>query len=377
MVNGLLVVGLYMIVGTLSLLLIRRESRRHFRKIRIQDSIQPKGKVSYYTIVLISVFFTLFNASVTLISNGYGSDRLNYAYEFTGARSSTSVALDCIFKIVNSCGGNIETVFYLTTFICVFVTLLAYKKSSHVNSNVFCLLLTSEWILFTLTALKQAYACALACLFFVYAIEDTTRKGTIKAILCAGGASLFHISGLILFPILLLIKKKNMKKKTLFIWLFMLAIGIFAFEPLILVIADVIDNFIPIYAQKIRNYFVGEGNTVDGASMFAFIKYLPIYYVTALGLVYRKRYSMVIEGYNKLQFISALATCLVAYSTVSYWFSRFAGIFYFPIFVFYNLISSRINNRKKKMLSDLIVYGGGTVVLFRKILLIFINYGTI
>lgn len=377
MVNGLLVVGSYIMVSTLSLFLIRQESSSYFRKIRIQDNVHSKEKVSYYTIVLISAFFTLFNVFVTLISDGYGSDRLNYAYEFTGARSSTSVALDYIFKIVNRCGGSIKTVFYMTTFICVFVTLLAYKKSSRVNSNVFCLLLTSEWILFTLTALKQAYACALAYLFFVYAIEDMTRKGTFKAILCAGIASLFHISGLILFPVLLLIKKRNMKKKTLFVWMFLLVIGILAFEPLMLMMANIIDNFMPIYAQKIKNYFSEEGNIVDEASRFAFIKYLPIYYVTFLGFVYRKRYSMAIEGYNKFQFISTLSTCLVAYSMVSYWFSRFAGIFYFPIFVFYNLISSRIHNKKKKLLSDLIVYGGGTVVLLRKILLIFINYGTI
>lgn len=377
MVNGLLVVGFYILISFISLFLVRREDNRCLRKNKIQTNMIPGKKISYYTIFLISILFTLFNVFVTSISSGYGSDRLNYAYEFTGARSSTSIALDYIFEIVNRCGGSIRTVFYMTTFICVFLTLLAYKKSSRVNSNVFFLLLTSEWILFTLTALKQAYACAFACLFFVYSIEDMTRKGTFKAILCAVVASLFHISGLILFPILLLIKKKNMEKKALLVWLLVLVVGIACLKPLMLMVSNVIDGFMPIYANKIENYFLNDGNTVETASAFAFIKYLPVYFVTFLGFVYRKRCSSMIDGYNKFLFISALSSCLVAYSAVSYWFSRFTGIFYFPIFVLYNLVSSGFVNKKRKLFYDLVVYGGGIVVLIRKLILIFVNYGTI
>ena len=182
---------------------------------------------------------------------------------------------------------------------------------------------------------------------------------------------MFHISGVLLFPLLILLRQKISQNMTIII-IFMIVVITFALKPILLSLREVIGIFFPIYVMKINNYFIiGQHN--QDASMISFIKYLPIYYIAILGIIKRKKYSFLIENYNKYLLLSIMAACLVAYSMVSYWFARFAGLFYLPIFLFYNLLNNRISSRTSCYFNNIIVYGVGIVIVIRKIILIFIN----
>ena len=374
MVNGLIVVILYIIISLVSLCIVRYQYLRFCRHNNQESNIKTENKISYLAIIFISFLFTILNVVSTRLSSVYGSDRSNYAYEFTGARSVNSIGLEFIFKVVKSFHGNIETVFYLTTFICMFLTLVAYKKSLKADYKVFMLLLTSESVIYTFTALKQCYACAFACLFFIFAIEDRTKKGAILSFICAGLAFIFHTSGAILFPIMIILRIKKLSAKKRMLLIALSITSIVFLQPILIVFNKVIGPIFPILSYKIELYMV-QGNDNEGVSAIAFIKYLPVYYIALLGIVKRKYYSILIENYNRYLIVAIIGAGLVAYSVVSYWFSRFTGIFYLPIFIFYNLINSKSKIKSNGLINNIIVYGAGSVVLIRKILLIFINYG--
>lgn len=367
MIKGIVVLETYIFISLISIYLVYADEIKY-------NNLKLKNKISFFTILIISLLFTAFNIFSTNISLEYGSDRINYAYEFTGLRSSGSVALDFLFKIFREFGGNIEIFFYFTTFICVFLTLLAYRISKKTNYKVFILLLTSEWILFTITALKQTYACVFSYFFFIFLTEyDNKKYGTIFSIIFAILASMFHITGLIFFPLLILLKMKKITEKKLMILLLLIISSIFLLKPLSLFFKEIVGIFFPVYEIKINSYFT-KGTNILGISSFSFIKYLPIYYIAILGII-KKKYILDIENYDHYLIISVLGAGLVGYTVASYWFSRFNGIFYFPMFIFYDLLNSKIKNRLEHKCNDIIVYGGSFLMLTRKIILIFVNYG--
>lgn len=367
MVKGIVVLATYIFISLISVYLVYTDEVKY-------NNLKSKNKISLFTILIISLLFTFFNIFSTNISLEYGSDRIIYAYEFTGVRSSGSVALDFLFKIFREFGGNIKIFFYFTTFVCVFLTLLAYRISKKTNYKVFILLLTSEWILFTITALKQTYACVFSCFFFIFLIEyDNKKYGTIFSVIFAIIASMFHITGLILFPLFILVKMKKITEKKLMILLLLIILSIFLLKPISLFFKEIVGIFFPAYEIKINSYFTRETNILE-VSSFSFIKYLPIYYIAILGII-KKKYILDIENYDHYLIISVLGAGLVGYTVVSYWFYRFNGIFYFPMFIFYKLLNSKIKNILEHNCNNIIVYGGSLVILMRKIILIFINYG--
>ena len=216
MIKGIVVLITYIFISLISICLVYTDEIKY-------NKMKLKNRLSIFTILMVSLLFTFFNIFSTNIASEYGSDRINYAYEFTGVRSTGSIAMDFLFKIFKNFGGNIEIFFYFTTFTCVFLTLLAYRISKRTNYKVFILLLTSEWILFTITALKQTYACAFSCFFFIFLTEYENKKyGTIFIIAFAIIASMFHITGLILFPLIILTRIKKITEKELIILLILI-----------------------------------------------------------------------------------------------------------------------------------------------------------
>lgn len=366
MEKGISVAALYMLISFISYVIVK------YQYIKSEQNNRPK--ISWFYMVVISLMFTYLNWYSTGLSDVYGSDRINYMFEFSGKRSSNSLGLDCIFFITKNIGGNIENVFYVTTFLCVFIILLAYKISIYADYNFFALLLTGEVIINSFTSLKQSYACAFAYMFFVFALEGKSRKRMLLSLCFLVLSCIFHVAGAILIPvyILLLIKKYDVKKLTLCI--LMIVVLTIYMNPVLVSISDSIVDTFPVLAYKIRLYMVENYSTYEGSSM-AFIKYMPIYYITMLGLVRRKRLVNKIENYNKYMLVSVVATSIIMYSSISYWFSRFTGMFYFPIFMFFILMNKESHNAFNKFIHSSIVYGVGMIILIRKIILIFINYG--
>lgn len=300
-------------------------------------------------------------------------DRTNYAYEFTGARSVGSPGMQVLFEVVDYLGGDIYTVFYITTFTYVFLMLLAYRKWESANYKIFGLLIFSEWIFFSIITLKQSYACAFAALFFAYISEMKNKKDSYIALIFAILASLFHISGLILFPIYFAtcMKKMSKLKSNLIVAISLLLM--FNLKNIVIIFGALLDGVLPMYSKRIISYFVEEDVTGDGA-LYSFVKWMPFYYITFISFLYRKK-NRESNSYNKLLIISVIASLLVLFSIVSYWFNRFRGIFYMPVFVLYFMANNQTSNGNARRINDLIVYGAQATVFLRWFILNYINFG--
>lgn len=374
MANGILMMVVYGLASFFSYWLIKQNYITYSAKIFYGN---PKAnKLRIFSIISISSLFTFINwfATAVLANNVLGSDRLNYSIEFSGSRSVLSPGLQFIFDVVKKCGGNIYGVFYVTTFLTVFITLIAYRRSKLASPKLITLLLVSEYVFFSFTGLKQSYATAFSFLFFVNAIEDKTKRGLILCVVDILFAILFHSSGYILIPLLIIlcIGRKNKKRVYFIICVVMLCL---VFLPNIMQFVSIrFGSFLPIFSLKIDRYF---GDTFGGldSQWFAIIKYFPFFYISIWGVLNRKRFKYVVNEYDSLLLVAVIGSLVVLYSIFSYWFHRFRYSFYFPVFLLYDLIDRNEELKGNRIINDMIVIGGSLLVTTRKILLIFRNFG--
>ena len=374
MANGILLMVVYGLASTFSYWLIKRNYITYSENI---DYGNPKAKkLRIFSIIAISSLFTLINwfATTVLANNVLGSDRLNYSIEYSGSRSVQSPGLQFIFDIVSKCGGDIYEVFYITTFLTVFITLIAYRRSKFTSPKLITLLLVSEYVFFSFTGLKQSYAAAFSFLFFVNAIEDKTKRGLILCVFDIVLAILFHSSGYILIPLLIILRigRENKKK---FYFITCAAVLCLVFLPNIMqFISSHVGSFLPILSFKIEKYFGNISGGLDN-QWSAIIKYISFFYISILGVLNRKRFKYVINEYDSLLLVAVIGSLVVLYSMFSYWFQRFRYSFYFPVFLLYDLIDRNEEFKGNRVINDVIVIGGSLLVTTRKILLIFKNFG--
>lgn len=188
-----------LIYAVISLTCCSAAKRCYVRSVdRLTGQSDSARKMPYSLIFSIAALFALYNAYCTGGKLPTGGDRLNYYLDFSGFRKNESVALQLIFNVVKYCGGDIFTVYYFTTFVCVFLTFVAYRKMPRADYCAVALLLLTDFVFFTFTALKQCYACACAAMFFAYAIDENTPKNVVLSITYLTAACLFHTSGFIL-----------------------------------------------------------------------------------------------------------------------------------------------------------------------------------
>lgn len=374
MTNGILMMATYGIVSVVSYLLIKQNYISYLLETNLCQ--QKANKLRISSIFIISSLYTILNWFATKIfsNNTLGSDRLNYSIEFSGVRSVQSPGLQFIFDIVKKCGGDIYSVFYITTFLTVFLTLIAYRRSKLASPKLITLLLVSEYIFFTFTGLKQSYSAAFSFLFFVNAIENKTKKGTMLCLFDIMLAILFHSSGYILIPLLVILRIDRDNKKR-FYFLTFISILCLVFLPNIMQFVSArLGSFLPILSFKIDNYFGNSSGGLD-SQWSAIIKYFPFIYISIWGMLNRKKFMYEIEEYDLLLLVSFIGSLIVLYSLYSYWFQRFRYSFYFPVFLLYDLIDRNEELKGNRIINDTVVIGGSLLVTARKILLIFKNFG--
>lgn len=348
---------------------------RYFAYQNVNNSYELKrSKLKVIDMVFISALFMSYNAYLTQTHLSLSQDRSNYLVEFQGYRYVRSIGLQFVFDLVHFVGGDIYTVFYLTTFICIFLTLFAYKKADFADYRIFPLLMLSEWFFNTVTALKQCYACAFAALFFAYILKENSKKNTLMCIAFATLALLFHTSGAILFPILIIAKLiKFRDSETNFILILMFFVTIFL-QPILLFAANLLNGIMPLLSGRIYHYFI-EGDPAGNVSIFTAIKWLPFYYIVFIGLIYRKKLKNIFFKYNYFMFITAVASCLALFSTSVYWFYRFLSLFYLPVFSYFILINLKLERQENRLINNIVVYGVGGLVFVRWFILMYVNYG--
>lgn len=364
--RGIEVIGIYLIYILIVYGIVGNSYRRN-------QCVCDKRKILCIEIIFIAGLSVLLNVIFTNIGIITGSDRLNYIYEFSGARAPDSLGLQWIFSLVHTLGGDIYTVYNITTFITVFLTLYAYKKSKYANEKVILLLLSTQWVFFTFTALKQSYANAFAALAFVKIIEGEKRKDYLWGSFFIVLAILFHSSAIILVPItILIIINKTLSKKSGIISAFVI-IGSLFIQKIAVLFAKIINPFLPMVAAKISQYMTDFG--ASGGDSLAVLKYVAIFVILLWAIVNRNRYINTIEGYTKYEMVTLFAAILLLYSVISYWFVRFIDMLYFPVFVFYVLIDKGTMLSGNRNLIRCIVYGSQFFFTFRWILRIFNIYG--
>ena len=374
MINGILMMAIYGFVSFVSYLIIKQNYVIYVNNGN-NGGLKEK-KLGTLRIIIISSLFTSLNwfATKILSNNFLGSDRLNYSIEFSGVRSVQSPGLQFVFDIVKKFGGDIYSIFYITTFITVFITLIAYRRSKLASPKLITLLLVSEYVFFSFTGLKQSYAASFSFLFFVNAIEDKTKKGFLLCVFDILLAIIFHSSGYILIPLLVILRIGREKKKR-FYFITIVAVLSLVFLPNIMqFISARIGSFLPILSFKIEKYFGDVSGGLDN-QWSAIVKYFPFFYVSIWGIANRKRFKNTIENYDSFLLMSVIGSLMVFYSIFSYWFQRFRYSFFFPVFLLYDLIDRNEELKGNRIINNAIVIGGSFFVTTRKIILIFKNFG--
>ena len=368
--------SLYTGICLVTYYLVRYESIRYANNTQNQVGFRKRRcKIKATTMVAIAAMFTLYNVYITTSHGVLSQDRQNYAAEFAGERSVGSTGLQWIFDLVHFFHGDIYTVFYLSTFICVFITLIAYRKSKVADYKLMTLLMASEWIFYTVTTLKQCYSCAFAALFFIYVFRKSNVKNNVICIALAVAAFTFHSTGAILFPIFAAVRiNKRNGKRTAFL-LFLVFFSILCLRPILLITAEITGSFFPILASKISHYMI-EGEGAGEVSIFATIKWMPYYYTAVMGFAYRKGMKKEVDGYDNYLIITVIASGLALFSMVSYWFYRFVSIFYIPVFIYFLLLNNSGHRKRSEwIMNSLIVYGSAILVFTRWFILSYLNFG--
>lgn len=332
-------------------------------------------KLRLSSMIIISGIITLYNWFVTHCISGdvLGSDRYNYLFEFSGYRSPGSVGLEWIFGLISKFGGDIYTVFYFTSFIVIFLMLVAYRKSKIASPKFVLLLLVSEYVFFTFTALKQAYSAAFASLFFVNILEDDTRKGTLLSIFNIVLSIMFHSSGFILIPLFFVLKSDRKDKRKFLLQMAFCTITIIFLPDIMMLVSKIFGSVFPVLATKIGSYFTSTDMTLSG-KWTAVFKYFPFVYISFWGVINRKAYQVTVKQFDSILIASVVAGLIVLYSIFLYWFSRFRFTLIFPTYLLYDLMERNEKLRGNLIINNTIVYGMTSVVTLRNVALIMLKY---
>jgi len=332
-----------------------KENTIQINGIEICFDDRYKQKLSILAAIIISGLFTLFNIYVTMNSSGFSGDRQNYSYNFGGVRETPSFGLAMIINMIKQLGGNIQTLFYFTTFVCVFITLIAYRNSKYASPYSFFLLCLTQYFITTLTAIKQSYASALAVVFFVLILEHDTRKSKLLALLCAFIACLFHPTGYILFIIWIVIGMRKTKRRVATYFIFLLILGIFLKQIMPLVASFVRPISSSLYS-KIMEYFGANGDLVEESSALAFLKGIPYYTIAIMGIVKRRIGKNEIEKYDNYLMVVGTGAFLYLISIYNVWFSRFVYLFSFISFVFLEKLM-RLMSKDHRLFLRIVIQG--------------------
>lgn len=369
-------IGIYSVISVFFVVIV---SCCKYNKDLTFNRIAKRKKLLRRRIFLVAILFAflymLYNVYCTKNGVSMGGDRLNYSYQFEGYQS-TSIGLTAVFKIVKTLGGNIYNVFYLTTFLYVFICVLVFTFAYGNNKAALMFFVLTDAIFFSFTALKQIYACMFSSICFLLLTRRKSVKRSIASWCSIIMACLFHDAAIIMVPVYLAVlfiegDKRALKIKLMLVILF----GAFMFlDKIALLCSNIISPFAPNAAEKIREYFFSTRYNIETSSPMSFIKGFPFYVITIWGIIKRKSIAKNIKKYDLLLLLSAIGSALFLSSLYSYWMYRAVAFFYIPIAMFFSKIKNCLQGIEKTIFV-LAVYLTMFVILLRWIILIYANYG--
>lgn len=288
-----------------------------------------------FCVVCFALLYTGYNVFCTLTSVQIGSDRTAYLTDFTnGTAISLSTGLRGVFALMHALGVNYYGLLYFTTFVYVAICVVCFLTSGLNDRYALLFFVLTDAIFFSFTALKQIYACIFATILFAVALKKTTPLRVIVCIAMIALACLFHNSAIILiptYPMLLVAKSKKLPTWAVFAVIGLLALSVIFMDRIAVLIAEIVEPIKPKVSAKIKGYF---GTDKADFGTAAFIKGLPFYLITALGILRRGKLRDRIPYYDALLWMSALGAVLYLASIQSYWMSRATEFYFFPICIF-------------------------------------------
>lgn len=335
-------------------------------------AIYKKGqKVTVKKIIFISILFTIYNMICTSFSTRTVGDRANYLYEFLGYRT-TSTGLTWIFNFVKMFSGNINTVFYISTFICCFLTFYSFFNDSHANKPALIFLLSTDFIFFTFVALKQCYVCAIASLIFYILFNKDGKFKYVIIVILMYIACQFHSTGLLLLPIIIVFILYKNKKINAKLILLVFSIMLVLLDNVLSFVVSNLAEYMPTMANKINEYFYSTGIYTKSAT--AFLKGAPFYFILIIAIMNYRKYKS-IENYDKLLVLTFIGAFAYFITFISYWMYRITALFYLPISLLFGIIYEQETKSKNKFLYIIICILLELFILMRWLFLEFTTGG--
>ena len=334
-----------------------------------------KRKMTVGAVISIALLFTIYNVIVTAMSTGLGGDRLNYYVDCIGVRPAGSTGLMIVISLLRKITAHYEILFYFSTFVCMILTLTAYRISGIKSANALFFLLTTQYVLFTLTGIKQCYTNGFACLCLIIALQRKTKKDDILCILLIILAILFHPTGYLLIPLYLMVLIRKTTGLIILSFLLMLIVA-FYMDTILEQCALFLKPFAPALSTSISRYVGSTAlESLQTEGIMTVFKGVPFFIITILGIRRRPRLKRVIEGYDSYLLLSAALSLVYLITIYNSWFYRMAYLLYLPVGIFFVRLMSHEKNRNNYIILNAAVIGINAVLTLRFLALIYLNYG--
>ena len=324
-------------------------------------------KLNYKKILLFSLMFTILSFIVIKFSTTLHGDRYNYYIEFLGYRS-TSSGLTFIFDLIKRINGNFFVLGYFITFTCTFILFLSLKINIIKSKETILFVLFTDIIFFTFSVYKQCYTNMFSALFFAVLFNKKIKYKNIICIALIALCCAFHSTGYILIPIYILMVLYQNKKMKIAPSILIVLIFIVFQQNILQMLSNTFINIIPQISNKIQEYFYTEAFQVS--STLVFVKGIPFYLVTIIGLFKYKKLNK-IENYEKYLLLSIIGSTSYLFSIFSYWMYRFTLLFYLPTAMLFSVIIDNETNGKNRWLFKYSIYGFELLILIRWVILMY------
>lgn len=343
-----------------------------YRLIKNYECNNKQGKFPVMYITIVSLLCSILNRFLSHGRAITGGDRGNYLQDFNG-RLTGFQGFDTYLRITHYFTDDFYLVLYAITFICCAIMLISYWYSDDCKSPIIFILFCTPFVLNTFVNLKQCFTCAFASIMFAALSKPKSIKRDLICVLSIAFACSFHASGYLLIPIFLIIRfYNNINFKIALLSIITIALFL---QPVMLFIANHTASLLPNLSSKINEYFM-EGSTheTDGSTI-AFIKGVPYYIATILGLIRRDINKEKDKKYDMYLLILCIGSVTYACSLVSYWLIRLISILYFPVSIAIYKVISLEKRPKYRLLEYIIVVGGLAFFTIRSLALNILNYG--
>ena len=302
---------------------------------------------------------------------GGPSDRWNYSYFFVNGRKSgsDSYGLAFIEYLLHFFTNDPAFLFFVITFLCVALTVIAYNSYSCHNPVMFLFLGSTQYFFYSFYQLKQAPANGFAALSIIAFMEKQWWRCIINFMF----AVIFHESSLILLPLyvlLLLAEKRAVQVLVCIISAFCLL----WFDTASRLVVSLFMN-IPGFATQIQGYLDTAGSVATDINYLTVFKGFPFYFLCMFSCLKHSALSKKIKNYDRYIMICLFVSITSLASAYMYWTWRLGELLYFPVCCFAALIFRNLESHYEKWILFLGFFGVNLVITLRAICQYYFLYG--